>query len=327
MKTVFKDRSASAFLLLWVALVSSSASVAASEVEPRAINVVVSIKPLALLIEPLLADSRLKEPRLTDAPVSPAQVDVLLPTYASPHSYAMKISDRQKMQGADLLVWVGEDLERFLQKPIAQMPPSQSLAASKVPGINWPHPEEDTEGSGEDGHNHEGLHDPHLWLNPQNAIAVISAVAKRLTQIDPPSEEVYRSRAKNLIKRIKEIDAKILEKADKFKKIPFVVSHDGFAHFVDRYGLNQIAAIRSTVDSKPGARHLYQLKKKAESESVACVFVDAGGSAPWGNRLAEDLTVNSIELDLLASDKTIKTYPQFMQSLMLSLNECFAERV
>jgi len=315
MKLNKKYRPLSAFWLLLIVLMSANETFASDKAKTSTLNVVVSIKPLALMIEPLLADEA----------GSSARVQVLLPSHASPHSYAMKISDRQKMQKADLLVWVGEDLERFLQKPISQLPTGRSVAASQVSGITWPHPEEEAAAIEAHGHKHEGLHDPHLWLNPKNAIAVISAVTRRLQQLDPESAASYGSRAQKLIAEINEIDREILRKSLNYQEMSFLVSHDGFSHFVERYNMNQVAAIRSSADSKPGARHLYQLKKKAKSESVACVFVDAGGAAPWGNRLAKDLAINAVELDILAGDKTVKTYPQFMQNLLVSIEECFAK--
>ena len=45
--------------------------------------------------------------------IETAHVDVMLPSGASPHTYALKPSDMQMLQRADLAIWVGEDLETF----------------------------------------------------------------------------------------------------------------------------------------------------------------------------------------------------------------------
>ncbi len=48
------------------------------------------------------------------------RVDVLLPASASPHGYAMRPSEARLLQNADLVVWVGPDLETFLERPLSE---------------------------------------------------------------------------------------------------------------------------------------------------------------------------------------------------------------
>ncbi|MFW5680573.1 MAG: metal ABC transporter solute-binding protein, Zn/Mn family, partial [Pseudomonadota bacterium] len=43
----------------------------------------------------------------------------LLPAGASPHAYALRPSEAARLERADLVVWVGPDLERFLERPLA----------------------------------------------------------------------------------------------------------------------------------------------------------------------------------------------------------------
>ena len=44
--------------------------------------------------------------------------DLIVDGYASPHGFAMKPSHAKMLQNADLIFWVGEDLENFLEKPL-----------------------------------------------------------------------------------------------------------------------------------------------------------------------------------------------------------------
>ena len=45
--------------------------------------------------------------------------DLIVDGYASPHGFAMKPSHAKMLQNADLIFWVGEDLENFLEKPVS----------------------------------------------------------------------------------------------------------------------------------------------------------------------------------------------------------------
>ena len=44
--------------------------------------------------------------------------DLIVDGYASPHGFAMKPSHAKMLQEADLIFWVGEGLENFLEKPL-----------------------------------------------------------------------------------------------------------------------------------------------------------------------------------------------------------------
>ena len=44
--------------------------------------------------------------------------DLIVDGYASPHGFALKPSHAKMLQEADLIFWVGEDLENFLEKPL-----------------------------------------------------------------------------------------------------------------------------------------------------------------------------------------------------------------
>ena len=68
------------------------------------IKVVTSIKPIHSLASYLM-----------DGVAKP---DLIVDGYASPHGFALKPSHAKMLQNADLIFWVGEDLENFLEKPL-----------------------------------------------------------------------------------------------------------------------------------------------------------------------------------------------------------------
>ena len=68
------------------------------------IKVVTSIKPIHSLASYLM-----------DGVAKP---DLIVDGYASPHGFALKPSHAKMLQEADLIFWVGEDLENFLEKPL-----------------------------------------------------------------------------------------------------------------------------------------------------------------------------------------------------------------
>ena len=47
--------------------------------------------------------------------------DLIVDGYASPHGFALKPSHAKMLQEADIVFWVGEDLENFLEKPLGSI--------------------------------------------------------------------------------------------------------------------------------------------------------------------------------------------------------------
>ena len=85
-------------------------------------EVVVSIKPIHSLVAGVMGEAG--EPRL------------IVHGAASPHTYQMRPSEAAALHAADLVVWVGEDLELFLSDPIADLGSgAEILTLHQVPGI------------------------------------------------------------------------------------------------------------------------------------------------------------------------------------------------
>lgn len=86
----------------------SALAVSASLTLPAEANVVASLKPVGF-IAAAIADG-----------VTP--VDVLLPDGASEHDYALRPSDAKRLKNADLVVWVGPEMEAFMAKSASELP-------------------------------------------------------------------------------------------------------------------------------------------------------------------------------------------------------------
>ncbi len=62
--------------------------------------------------------------------------DLIVDGYASPHGFAMKPSHAKMLQDADIIFWVGEDLENFLVKPLNSIAKkAEKIELMQVKGI------------------------------------------------------------------------------------------------------------------------------------------------------------------------------------------------
>ena len=117
------------------------------------VKVVASIKPIHSLASYLM-----------DGVGKP---DLIVDGYASPHGFALKPSHAKMLQDADLIFWVGEDLENFLEKPLKSIAKkAEKIELMEINGLNKLKFRErnifddhDDHGHGEDDHDDD--HDGH----------------------------------------------------------------------------------------------------------------------------------------------------------------------
>ncbi|WP_341936746.1 zinc ABC transporter substrate-binding protein [Marinimicrobium sp. C2-29] len=278
---------------------------------PRAeVEVLASIKPLQLLAQELVGER--------------GQVSLLLEPNASPHDYPLKVSDMQRLNNADLVLWVGEELETFLSRPLARVAPENQLSLAALPDLHWPrypeesqHPEEP--GGHDHGHHHHGR-DPHLWLDPRNGAKVARVLADRLATLDPDNADYYRDRAGALVSELDELDRSLEARLEPVAGRGFAVYHQAYGHFVQRYGLNQLTAVTESPERRPGARHLYELRQRLAG--AACLFTEPYYDMSAARDLAQELDLRLGELDLLGASEAVTDYPGLLDTLADNVLEC-----
>ena len=101
--------------------------------------------------------------------------DLIVDGYGSPHGFSMKPSHAKMLQNADLIFWVGEDLENFLEKPLNSIAKkAEKIELMNIKGLNVlkfrernifeEHDHDDHDGHAKkkkDGHDDHDDHDDH----------------------------------------------------------------------------------------------------------------------------------------------------------------------
>ncbi|MDG2416243.1 MAG: zinc ABC transporter substrate-binding protein, partial [Pelagibacterales bacterium] len=149
-------------------------------------KVIASIKPLHSLISYVM-----------DGVGTP---DLLVDGSSSPHTFQLKPSHATMLQEADIVFWIGEDLESFLETPLQSIAKNSRHIAlmnsdeiellkfreKNIFGSHDEHEEHADEHEGNDDHGHaHGEYDMHFWLDPGIAKTIVKIVARELSEIDP----------------------------------------------------------------------------------------------------------------------------------------------
>ncbi|MBE31050.1 MAG: hypothetical protein CL401_07430 [Acidiferrobacteraceae bacterium] len=111
-----------------------------------------------------------------------------------------------------------------------------------------------------------------MWLDPANAVVWLDAIASELGHIDPENAARYRANA-NTAKE--EISHEIHHLEDHLKSVQgkgFLVFHDAYQYFENRFGISATGSISIGDASKPNAKRLQELKHHFEEEGIHCVL-------------------------------------------------------
>ena len=233
-------------------------------------GVVVSILPLHALVAAVMAG--VGTPRL------------LVRGGASPHDASLRPSDARALSAAKLVVWAGPGLEAFLVRPLAALAArARVLTLTEAPGMVLLERRDggafetgaESERDGHDRrHGHSGPVNPHLWLDPRNAMEISRQAAAALAEIDPGHAPRYAANAARLIARLEMLDRELTVRLGPVAEIPFAVFHDAYPYLEARYALRALGALTVDPAVPPGARRLAELRALLAERGAACVFAE-----------------------------------------------------
>jgi len=262
---------------------------------------------------------------------------------ASPHTFALKPSAVRAINAADVFVRVSETLEPFTGKVVAALPVSvQLVTLEDAPGVKLL--DRRTSGTFEEHAHAEGGHaaateaapadgaadagkDGHIWLDPDNAKAIVSYLAKVLAARAPAAADKLQANARRINARIDALTADLEAETRPLKGKPFVVFHDAYQYFEKRFGLDAVGAITLSPNVQPSAKRLSQLRRKIKSLKAVCVFAEPLFQPNLVAAVTEGTNARSGTLDPEGSTLApgADLYFKLMRNLAAGLKSCLAQ--
>ncbi|WP_417206790.1 zinc ABC transporter substrate-binding protein [Antarctobacter sp.] len=274
--------------------------------------------------------------------------DRLLQPGDSPHHMALKPSQARALSGADVVIWIGPDLTPQLagqigtlavsarSLPLAELPATHLLPARDT-GL-FPHDHDEDEhhddhnevhedhaeehDDHDDDHGH-GLHDPHVWLSPENATHWLTEIADALAIADPDNAETYRANARSGADTIAKAVAEASTTLAPLNGRPLAVAHDAYQYFEDHFGLTVLGAISDAEANTPGPARLAALRDGLATDKPACLLIEPG-TDPRLLNIVEGSGVPTATLDPLGTDlpQGATLYPELIADMARRIMTC-----
>ena len=239
-----------------------------------------------------------------------AQVELLLPIGADPHSYQAAPADVAKISDSDLLVLNGLEYEHFIETLLhAQRAGNEKMIVEATAGLS----------PRKDAGNEHGI-DPHMWLDPNLVVTYVENIRDGLIQVDPEGTETYKSNADAYIAQLKDLDGWIVEQVNTIpaERRLLVTNHEAVGYFAERYGFEMAGSVIPSFSSNaaPSAQEIARLIDVIKKINAPAIFLDTADNNVLAQQIAGEtsvMIVDDLHLESLTEGAPAATYIEMMK--------------
>ena len=298
------------------------------------IKVVTTIKPLHSLI------SRIMETR--------GEPQLIIEGTNNPHTFVFKPSHAKMIEEADIVFWIGKDLEAFMEKPLNSLAKDTKKIAFMdsefIEKIEFReknifddhdgheeehegHEDDDDHGHKDDDHKDAHAHahgefDPHIWLDPENAKEMVKIIRDELIKIDPEGQRQY---SVNTAGATLELD-NLINSVEKelSKDISYIVFHDAYQYFEIRFGVIPAGALTLNPDVLPGAKQIADIQDVINDKGIKCIFSEPQYNPKIIETIGNDMKISTGVMDPLGAyiDAGPSMYSDLINGIANSIKDC-----
>ena len=231
-----------------------------------------------------------------------------------PHHLSLKPSERQLLEDADVVLWVGASLELPLEKLVTQLP-GMVLTAQELDAVSLI----------ESGHGdaHAGV-DPHLWLDTRHAALLAAALTQELVRLDPANAAGYTANLDTFRRDVQATEARLAVVLEPLRSSAWAVEHHAFRYLERQFALTPALQLRDSDNREAGVRSVRSLLQAMRAADLHCIVAEPQvAAAPLRSLLGDpDLRVASI--DILGHDiePSADAYVRMMLGIAQTLAAC-----
>ena len=238
------------------------------------------------------------------------------------HDFEPTPSDIITIGDADVLVYNHPELESWVADAISTST-SESLIVIKAADL----PEDmkfNHEHGDEHGDEHEKMVDPHVWLNPLEAVQQVRAIQTAFSNADPVGTSTYAENADALIAELLATDKKFIDGLESCALDRVIVSHEAYGHMSGRYGFEQIGLSGLSTETQPGPQRIAKIIDEIKILGVNHILQEPIGNQELAKALASEtdtkvLPFHPMESLTPAEVDSGKTYFSIMDENLKSL--------
>lgn len=188
-------------------------------------------------------------------------VELIVPNGQEPHDFEPDNKDIKNLENADLFIYNGAGLESWSDKIISSLDNKDLEVVLASKGANLLDAKNNTV-------------DPHVWLDPKNAIIESENIKNALIKIDEENKDYYEENFKIYKEKLLSLDEEYNEKLLNLKNKTIVVSHEAFGYLCNAYGLEQIGIEGVNAESEPDAKTMAKIVEIVKEKNINRIFTE-----------------------------------------------------
>lgn len=263
------------------------------------------------------------------------ETEILLPDGASEHDYSLRPSDVKRLQDADLVVWIGPQMEAFMEKSVKNIPESKQVTIAQLSSVKpllMKGGDDD-----DDGHDHDPAHDEkgddhhqhgdynmHLWLSPEIARSSAVAIHEKLVELMPQSRAKLDANLKDFEAQLARTEKQVGNELAPLKGKGYFVFHDAYGYYEKHFGLTPLGHFTVNPEIQPGAQRLHEIRTQLVEQKATCVFAEPQFRPAVVEAVARGTSVRMGTLDPLGTRITLgkTSYSAFLTQLANQYASC-----
>ena len=217
------------------------------------------------------------------------------------HSYDPTAQDLITIQNADLFVYVGGEMEKWVDKVLDTLETANTKIICVADDIETIEEQEIDGAEAEEEEEEEGAFDEHIWTSPANAIIMINNLEKAMEEIDNENSSIYKANAEKYISQVEEVDKSIKEIVDNRVRDRLVFGDKmPMQYFINYYGLKVSAAFSGcSTETEPSAKTIAYLENKIKEENIPVVLYIELNNGKVANTIANETGSKAMQIQTL----------------------------
>lgn len=326
-------------LMLCLVLAGCSQSVekerpAAAETDSRKMKVFTTIYPLYDFVKNVGREK--------------VEVSYLVPPGTEPHEWEPSPKDLAELQKADVFIYCGAGMEGWIDKALKAIAAPKLVVVDSSQNIQLisgndeedshdEHGEQtapDRDGKGKHNkeekpgqeHSHSAGTDPHIWVDPLNAVTMVENITAGLVKADPSNKEFYEANGVEYRKKLEALNEEYKSGLANATRKEFVTSHAAFGYLAGRYGLVQVPIRGLSPEVEPTPTRMAEVVKMAREKEIRYIFFESLVSPKISQVIATEIGAETLVLnpvDGLSQEelKAGKDYLSVMRENLVNLQK------
>lgn len=238
----------------------------------------------------------------------------ITPAGAEPHDYEPSPKDIAKLYDAKLVILNGGGLDPWADKIESDLRQKGVMVVRMSDFLGM-----------------QKQHDPHFWLDPENAAKEADIIAEALIKIDNVHGKDYSLKVDDFKRKLGNLDREYENGLANCPGREIVVSHDAFTYLANRYHLTTYSIFGLLADAEPSPKTIADIVDVVKEKRLKYIFFETLVSPKLSETVAHEtgaqiLPLNPIEGLTEEQIASGENYISIMKSNLLNLRRALSCR-